>query len=248
MAGSFRTSLWDPRAKPWFYFLVFFLLGISVNLVSAMVTPSSVPWWLLVVAPPLLVLFLIWSPQFRAFVQRMNGEAIPSIFVGAKACKGLVVFASMGGGIATARAAVVYHRTQLERVWLICSTQSKQNAESLKAGLENAADELARIPKGVITLVEVSDAVFSDPESIRTCIESNVYDRLPDGMEEDDVMIDFTGGLKTTSAGAFLAGLPFGRRLEVIDPKNVDLNGKGMDPGDTREIRISYRLKRVDRN
>ncbi len=75
-------------------------------------------------------------------------------------------------------------------------------------------------------------------------IEEHVFQSLPSGIEESDVIVDITGGRKATTAGAFLAALPRGRRLEVVNPKKSEYRGRGLEPDDPMEIAIDYEVKR----
>jgi hypothetical protein len=66
---------------------------------------------------------------------------------------------------------------------------------------------------------------------------------MPEHFFEDDIIIDITGGRKLTTAGAFLAGLPKGRHLEVINPKPTSADQHGPIPDDPLEIDISFDVK-----
>jgi hypothetical protein len=92
-------------------------------------------------------------------------------------------------------------------------------------------------------LLHLSNREFDNPERVRKTIDQEVFENLPTGMEASDVLIDITGGFKTTTAGAFLAGLPEGRRLQIVRPLTTDERGRGLKPGDPDEIAIDYRVK-----
>lgn len=97
-----------------------------------------------------------------------------------------------------------------------------------------------------VRLVVLPVAEFSNPEKVREAIEE-IYAQLPEDVEEKDIIIDITGGMKTTTAGAFLAALPPGRHLEVVSPAQVDKDGRGLTPETTIQITIDYSIKKVRR-
>jgi hypothetical protein len=236
-----RQGLWDARQSPVIYFVVLFFLGMSINLVSAepwLPAVRRVMEWV----PPLAVLLLLLTPAARRFWPWGTVEPNASVFE-AGSCRGLVVFASPGPGIATARKAISYHTTAgkaLEKVWIFCSDFSVANAETLAA---NVAEEWPDIEAG---LVKMSDAGFQDVETVQEKIESIVYGCLREkGWLESDVVIDFTGGAKTTTAGAILAGLPAARRMEFVPAEKKNEAGYGLDAGNPREVQIDYRMRRI---
>ena len=63
----------------------------------------------------------------------------------------------------------------------------------------------------------------------------------------EEVIIDVTGGSKATSVGATFAGLPRGRRLELIPGKAFDERRRATEAGDPFEIRMDYKLKPLRR-
>lgn len=101
-------------------------------------------------------------------------------------------------------------------------------------------------------LERMSDTAFQDVESVQERLESVVYGSLKErGWLDSHVILDFTGGTRTTTAGAILAGLPQSRRMELVPAERKDPDGRATDPsaaGNPREIRIDYRMKRVRRS
>lgn len=240
--SDFRQSVWDPRKGPVTYIAAGYLLALSSNLFSSVLQKSAIAAWTFAVLPPLVVLGLVVSGRFpRLFARTPDIEILAT----ARACRGLVVLVSLRDGVATADAAARYH-ARFSRdlyVWMLASAQSRAAAVELKTRLvqeDILQDERVRF-------IDLSDADFENPERVRTAIEERVYQKLPDDIEEHDVIVDVTGGRKTTSAGAFLAALPAGRRIEVNKPSETDEAGRGTKPGDPMEIVIDYRLKKLTR-
>jgi hypothetical protein len=88
-------------------------------------------------------------------------------------------------------------------------------------------------PQQDLTL-NVDDDAAQDPDTILHLVNS-IYahaDRL--GLEEAELIVDFTGGTKPLGVGAFLACTSPGRRLEYIASR---------DNPQLLEIKIDYRLK-----
>jgi hypothetical protein len=128
---------------------------------------------------------------------------------------------------------------------MVHSTGSVKSSHS--AVIELLVELLVR-PELSATLLlplAMADEDFLDAEAVRSLLEREVYASLPDDLEEGDVMIDFTGGGKTTTAGALLAGLLPGRLLEVVPPKTTDPNQRGTEPGDPQLVDINYHLRKA---
>ncbi len=235
MHGKLWSNLWDPLRNPWLFVVVLYLTAISTNLWSALIDDRS-PWWWFFVAlwPPILGLVAWRFVRFRA--QSAARRAEPA--------RGLVVLVSGGPGSRTAAAAARHHLPRLEHLWLVHSEASKKPCQDLQAELI-AAGSLAA---GQLHALPLTDDAFQDLEAVRQLIEAEVFGALPGDLQERDVVIDFTGGTKETSAGAVLAGLPPGRRLQRTpmlqkDPTRLT----GLEPGEPIEIDINYRLRPVRR-
>jgi hypothetical protein len=239
-----QRTLWEPRQNPLIYFLAAFFFALSVNLISS---EPWLPWVKRIVewAPPLGILVLLLSPAVRRFWPW--GAIDPATKVReARPCKGLVVFASQGPGIATAAKAVAYHLSlgdPLQALWIVCSHSSADNADRLRRDLALNHPDLET------EVVTMTDDDFQDVEAVQQRLETEVYGSLHGrGWWEGDVVLDFTGGAKNTTAGAILAGLPANRRLEFVPAEKKNEEGRATGPeaaGNPREIRIDYRMKRL---
>ena len=64
-------------------------------------------------------------------------------------------------------------------------------------------------------------------------------------IQEDEIIIDFTGGQKPTTAGAILAGIKPGRRMQFISSDYKD--GKPINSKPV-EIDVSYQVKLAKQN
>jgi hypothetical protein len=239
--GRVREAFWEPRKNPLIFFAVAYLFGLSINLASARLGEYTWLRGFLVFVVPSLILLVILSPLIRRIWPFKQVEPSVAVLPQARPSRGLVVFASPGSGIETAKAAVRYHTAVLEHVWVVSSELSRRDAREMTADWVRDG----RLPPERIHELALSDHAFDDPESVRDRLEAEVFADLPEGLEEPDVMIDLTGGKKTTSAGAFMAGLPPGRRLQMTSPKVTDARGRGLEPGEPFEISVHYKLTKV---
>lgn len=237
-------SFWEPRRGPLVFYLFGLLSSVSANLWSNQVPEGSAMAWALQWGVPALVLAVILLGWASRLFPVYRQEPVPVSRGPAAPTKGLVVLASPGDGIETARHAVRYS-TQPEPVlswlWVLHSESSQDSAVSLKSDLLRTDT----LPDDRIRLLKLSDQELKLPEVVHDLIESEVFQKLPDGLRPDDVTLDITGATKTATAGAFLAGLPPGRRMQIVPAVTSDERLRGVKPGDPIQIRIDYKLKRV---
>jgi len=238
-------SLWSAEGDPLIFFVTAFLVGISINLASNRIEDflkqEKIPQLSTAIALGVvgIVLFAILVERWKARTQVVYTHLQP-----AQKAKWLIALASTGKGIATAEAAIRYHHSALEKIWLICSTGGEISSEAEAENLKQKFEQERILQPDQIQIVRLKNSQFEDPEAVKSEIEK-IYEALPYDLSEKDVIIDITGGRKATTAGAFLAGLPEGRRIEIINPLEVDETGHGTKPGDPVEIVVDYSLKRV---
>ncbi len=139
--------------------------------------------------------------------------------------RGLIVL--VGRQLDTCRKAIQFHQPILERCWLICSVQSLENAQELKAEY----DGKLTIPD----LLVVNDV--NDPLEFRNLV-NDIYLHLPAGWSEQDVIADYTGMTAHASVGMVLACLSTVRPLQYIPPVN-DSNLRAIAALDPIEIVIA---------
>lgn len=240
---EFRESFWEARKNPFIFFAVAYLFSLSVNLTSSVIERGQTPlvWWLIVIGVPALVFGTILSPYFPRLLGGRQQLSVRLPYP-APQFAGLVVLASVGAkGLEPAHVAIRHHHPRLRRLWIVHSARSLAEAATLKADTVSAGF----LPDAAIVLLALSDPDFQDPEAVKGRIEAGVYADLHD-LSPSDVVIDITGGRKGTSIGAFLAGLPQGRWLEIVNPKRTNERAQGEEPEEHPTlIAIDYRLKRV---
>lgn len=131
--------------------------------------------------------------------------------------------------------------------WLICTQQSQSSAQELQKklidkglsqgcalhyGQDYWMDDLKH-PGERLSLCIPDDAI-DDPIYIQhliDCIYADAFSQY--GLEESEVIADFTGGTKTMSAGIILAGAIAARRLQYISQRG---------DRELMEIEIAYKL------
>jgi hypothetical protein len=242
-----KQSLLNPNVNPLIFFVATYLVGISINLTSTILqdklSKSSMTVMPFVFGIPGLMIFFFIAPRVARWLTGEDVNASAELHQ-ARLHKGLIVLASPAPGIETAKKAINYHLSKLEKVWLICSQGTSPSSELDAYNLKRELEAQRLVKPGTIELVILSNAEFEDPEAVREAIEK-IYEKITEHhLSEGDVIIDITGGRKTTTAGAFLAGLPKGRHLEVINPLETDQSGHGTKPDNPVGIDIEYTLKR----
>lgn len=241
---SMREAIWDPRKGPLAFVIIGYALSVSTNVTSELITDRSIWWWTFAVVVPLGVAGLILSPMFARIFPQVDREPVSVLRRPARRYQVFVGIASQGKGISAMRSAIKFHRPTW--VFLIHSDASMTDAEKLKNEL-TAGEHQEIVKASNFQLLHIGDDHFDDPESIRELIEERVFGALPEGMYEEDVMIDITGGSKGATAGAFLAGLADNRNLEVMLAKTKDADGRAQEAGEPAEIDISYKVKKAGR-
>ncbi|MCW5968913.1 MAG: hypothetical protein KIT57_10395 [Blastocatellales bacterium] len=142
-------------------------------------------------------------------------------------CRGLILLVS---NEPTALKAIEWHRDKLERCWLVCSSQSTPLASKIKDDLEK---------KGVSAELVLINDVFDVVECKRRIGE--IYEHLPEGLQEPDVILDFTGMTAVASVGAVLACLDESRSIQYT-PAVFDKELHALQPRDPVEIILHWGL------
>lgn len=128
----------------------------------------------------------------------------------------------------TCQAAIKWHERKLEWCWLICSAQTKPLAEKLRTELEQ---------QGKHAHTRVVDDAF-DAVAVKEMVEQ-IYDDLPTGLKETDVILDFTGMPTPASVGSVLACLGEQRSIQYV-PAEYDKRLDAVRPLDPVEIILSW--------
>ena len=174
----------------------------------------------------------------------------------AETCPGLVVIMSPRDD-SPAEVAIRHHwnggegagqQKGLRHCWIICTAKALDYAETMHQRLiaEGVGGPVSFHygnysvvdGDGKVRSLTVNDQAAQEPESILAVVNAIYEDARGKGLGESDVIVDFTGGTKPLGVGAFLACTSPGRRLEYI---------KQDSPPSLMEVKVSYKLKPVDR-
>jgi hypothetical protein len=140
--------------------------------------------------------------------------------------KGLILLVSRAE---TSRAAIAYHQPMLERCWLLCSTRSLPLAQAMCHEFDK---------------IEFSEPIVvndvNDPLEFRARV-SEVYEKLPAGWSDEDVIGDYTGMTAHGSVGMVLASLAPHRPLQYT-PAHYDEQLKATEPLDPIEIVLDWEV------
>lgn len=198
----------------------------------------------------------LWQSRFR---RSIPAQAKVRALAPSNTARGLIAFMSLSVE-SPAKTAISHHwqngHGKLEHCWLICGgndslAKATELVDLLVAnGLpprmfhfgttctypnpDDRTHQLSLVPN--LNLA-------NDPSHIRQIIEAiyNSAEAEPYSLSENDLIIDYTGGTKSMTAGAILAGASPDRRLQYIvsdyDDKNKPINSRVM------EVDISYQVK-----
>lgn len=174
-------------------------------------------------------------------------------------CEGLVVIMSAGLDRTTgqpktntpAEKAIREHlqlpNSKLQHCWIITTDSSLQNARYLKDRLsaDESTQHLRLYYDQPITNpddvdnnlhLKISNTQAKDPDETLKLVNGIYLDAQGHGLDESDLIVDITGGMKPQSTGAFLAASRPDRRIEYLTQEN---------PSQVIEIKVNYQLRRT---
>lgn len=209
----------------------------------------------------LTIYFTNLATAVRSLMRRLNlvDAVVPEdakVQPLAGTCRGLVVIMSTSDN-PPAEVAIRHHwnegdRPHLQHCWLISTTSSLDYTRKLIPKLladpmlqQQGIGERVRFYYGDISLPNIDnpnqsisltldDDRAQDPDVILHLVNCIYAHANLQGLWEDELIVDFTGGTKPLGVGAFLACTSPNRRLEYI---------AGRDHPQILEIQIAYRLK-----
>lgn len=135
----------------------------------------------------------------------------------------------------------------LQHCWIITTDSSLQNARYLKDRL--SADESTQhlrlyydqpIPNPDDAdhplHLKISNSQAKDPDETLKLVNGIYLDAQSHDLDESDLIVDITGGMKPQSTGAFLAASRPDRRIEYLTQEH---------PSQVIEIKVNYQLRRT---
>jgi hypothetical protein len=205
-----------------------------------------------------IVLLLIYGTNLAQGVRsllvrwRVLGTEIPDHAIVVpleRIAPGLIVLMSTREN-SPAEVAVRHHWNQgnpphLRHCWVICTDSSLDYARRMKQRLlDDGLDEhqvqlyygsyeLADPKQPGLTLT-VSDRASDDPDTVLNLINAIFLDAAEKGLDETDILVDFTGGTKPMGIGAVLACAAPTRQLQYLVQT---------DPPQLMQVQVSYKVK-----
>ena len=238
-----RRGIVDPTSGPLVALLAAYALSLSANLASSLLEPHSSAAFAIILGAPAIIVLAILLPRLARGLSREAATPFATFRRAAKH-RWLIALASPPPGIDSAAAAIRYHLPTLERVYLICSAGAAPDSCAAATALRDQFVAAALLRREQVILIELSRPDFEDLEAIRRTIEE-IYSGRPEDVAQEDIVIDITGGRKTTSAGALLAGLPRGRHLEVVTAEEFNAAGHVVKAGEPYQILVDYAVRRL---
>lgn len=208
---------------------------------------------------------LTFSPRIYGWMLsrlpwRRNEALEPTVRTLAKSCRGLIVFASKPyqDSRTPAEEAIYRHlampERELEYCWIICTDSSIEGARRIREKYQknsHGGDEVNKIDincEGWVGNAELGDRPMSlflrdedsnNSEYVQDLINLIYQEARRLGLEEWEIIADFTGGTKAMTAGMILACVVPGRRMEYFSQLPQDKeNGE-----DLKEISLEYELR-----
>jgi hypothetical protein len=200
-------------------------------------------WWATGCAVVLIALVVAFDRPVRRFLGRLRGPAHPqhvfdfSFRRRPRLARGLVALVSSKAGYRSAEEAVRYHSEVLERLWLVHSSDSEENARMIARGVKEG--------------VKVEFTLLRNLESIEEAAQTVQQIRrraLRSGLSDQELICDFTGMTKPASAGAVLAFVSPEARLQYMEPTAFLEDGRP-DPNAPSvpfEVVLAYELESVE--
>ncbi|PZO42002.1 MAG: CRISPR-associated protein [Phormidesmis priestleyi] len=203
----------------------------------------------------LLVLAVIYLTNFTRWVRSqltnigwIAGPITTSnVFPLERAYPGLIVLMSPKMQDSPAEIAIRHHlqNNTLKVCWIICTHQSREAARAMVDRLKRSGAEAVRFyyDSDPIEDVELRDRSLSllvpdnqvdDPNHIRKLVEGIYADVRRIGLDESEVIADYTGGTKGMTAGLLLACTKPERPLQYLSQVNYP---------QIMAVQVAYRLK-----
>jgi len=155
--------------------------------------------------------------------------------------RALIAFVSKGAGRTSARDAVLHHAGDgvLQQLWLLTSKEAEADADWVRGEVARGWPAVTVYP--TVCLPDIYSIVDAKEE-----VEKIRKGMLRKGLEENDIMCDFTGMTKHMSAGMIFACAPKEARLQFMHPKKFLPDGRAdpeAGPSEPVEVKIAYQLE-----
>jgi hypothetical protein len=241
------------KAPPFLFLMVIYLVGVSTGNLGDALQSWFKPWQIAAIGTAFLsviILLIDPIPKFIDYLIRGRGALSSDLGTLPKRHKGLIVLCSIGENI-SAEQAIRYHykglsdehsEVVLEQCWMLTGgNASYEAAQKLISKLvgSNFSNEIFKV-------VRMSGDDADNPAKVYETVEG-IFQSLPEGFDDSDVIADYTGGTKSMTAGLVLACAIPSRELQVLKPRKYKDDGTadraaGSDP---RSVDIRFKLKQA---
>jgi hypothetical protein len=243
------------KAPPFLFLLVIYLIGVSTGNLGDALQSWLKPWQITVIGTVFLAMIILIIdpiPKFIDYLIRGRGALSSDLGTLPARHKGLIVLCSIGENI-SAEQAISYHykglsdehsKSVLEQCWMLTGGDaSYEAAQKLISKLIGSG-----FPNDIFKVIRMSGDDADNPAKVYETVE-RIFQSLPEGFDDSDVVADYTGGTKSMTAGLVLACALPSRELQVLKPRKYKDDGTadrtaGSDP---RSVDIRFKLKQVYR-
>lgn len=125
---------------------------------------------------------------------------------------------------------------RLEKVWVLHTTD-----EDGRASCQRVVDACSTrsLP---VEAVPLRPEAADDPEPVFDAVERIYRHAHAEGLRENDLLLDYTGGTKHFTAGLVLAGAQAGRRLQTLKPRRRTETGYADRSAGSRCVEVDLRF------
>jgi hypothetical protein len=220
--------------------LNFLALGVLPNLVSEYVQTYYVS--ALVAVGVLVLLYLLLelvgrkaASKARSNIVMVQSESVPPR-------KGLIVFSSPGARTTAAENAIKAHLASLEHCWIVAGPDRPWTTPHARANAEQiVAKYKALKPTMTFHLKELDDE--HNPEKVFHMVQAIYHEARALGLEETDIVADYTGGTASMTAGMVLAcSASEERDAQYMKPKEVTPTGVATAASEAVPVRVDLQF------
>lgn len=218
-ANAASSVLMDWLGRPW---------TIAIGILTTVIVVAA--------AAPLRWLLRMFGSRVSASRLEVGG-VVPGH-------RGLIVLASEGRGIGSAaEGAIQYHLAtyKLKRCWIVTggpgSEASATEIIQELAGKNVASELFIRVP------LDLAEA--NDPVAVYLRIDDVYRQASHEGLAEDEVMADYTGGTKSMTAGMVLACTSPRRHLQFMKPRLYKSDGRADSDAGSDPVAIDTRFELI---
>ncbi len=234
--------------------LAFLGLGVAVGMLGDLLLDARplLPWvdgtldlasWLTHLGLTIGLFAVGWAGATRWLRRLGSRQRVHDIITGedARPCRWLVFPASVTRDDAPGiEAPILDHHAahgRLERVFVLHTTGD----DGVRAWerVRKACATRGLVAEPVALQPEAAD----DPEPVFDAVEALYARATADGLDDPDVLLDYTGGTKHFTAGLVLAGAQHGRRLQTLKPRKRTDAGYADRSAGSRCVEVDLRFE-----